>query len=389
MSEAPPAAHSPNDDAPPRRAWPAKCKRLALNLLVLCIASAVALVLAEIAVRLVAPQPLAGVMFSQDPRFGFWNLPDMPGKKFQSEPGRPFYRVTTDSSGYRGPRPVAPTKPPETRRIVVVGDSFTFGVGVDDHETYPAQLGVNLDATLGSGFEVVNAGCPGWGTESALAFWRARGPALDADLLVVAFYRNDLADNMRRMLFRVEGDRLVHAPRADLARAKRLTRFIPFYRSLSERSHLVNLLRRRVARRLLAPEAPTPSARDDDRARRADDAAPGVSPALAERLALYERLMLALADDARAGGVPLLLVLLPGGAECMPSPPTDYGEVARLARRWADEGKLDLLDLRDPIASAHAAGAEVFQPHDGHYTADGNRIVARALAARIAAMPRP
>jgi hypothetical protein len=45
-------------------------------------------------------------------------------------------RVRTNALGFREPRLPAP-KPPGMRRIVVLGDSFTQGYGVEDDEAYP------------------------------------------------------------------------------------------------------------------------------------------------------------------------------------------------------------------------------------------------------------
>jgi lysophospholipase L1-like esterase len=358
---------------------------LVLSAIILCLAAA------EAALRLFAPQPLAGVMFSRSAETGFWNLPNLDEKLFQSEPHAPFYRVTTDSQGYRGLRAVERRKRPGVPRVVVLGDSFTFGVGVNDAETFPARLegflrgraaGTAPRAAAGR-VEVVNAACPGWGTENQLAFWRARGRGLRADLLIVAFFRNDLSDNMRHMVYRVANGRPVYAPSRSLGRAKRIVERVPFYRFLSERSHLVNLIRRAVARRILAP---APGARKNPTRDATREKAGGAARSAADSspLAVYAVLMETLAAEAEAAGTPVFLALLPGRSDCVAEPSADYLAVASRARQWLAEGKIaGTLDLRPALMSARNRRADLFIQSDGHYTAEGNRVVAESLAAAL------
>ncbi|HUT25191.1 MAG TPA: SGNH/GDSL hydrolase family protein [Sumerlaeia bacterium] len=416
-----------------------KAKRILFPLIACAAALGASLATAEVLIRILNPQPLAARMYSDDPQFGFWNRPHLRKKAFQSEAGLLPYRITTDSQGYRGASPVANPKPPGTRRVVIVGDSFVFGVGVEDEETLPAQLESLLNAAAasslplpqpraavpqsspgspqpgaaapqhaGRAFEVVNAGCPGWGTENALAFWRARGRSLNPDLLVVAFYRNDLFDNMRRMLFRIENGRLVFSPTKRISRVRRLTRAVPFYGFLCEHSHLLNLVRRAVAARLMRSDGSadrsrgldprglarsrSQKAREKEKSRDADqtNGPPptaddrGESETLRAQLEVYSRLMDALLADAQGSRVPVVLLLLPGLYDCQPSPFPHYQAVARLGLKWTEEDKIAAtVDPRSTLMNALKEGQDVFLPQDGHFTAWGNHAVARALAERV------
>lgn len=66
------------------------------------------------------------------------------------------YTARINSHGYRGPEFAVP-KPAGKKRIMVIGDSFTFGVGAQDEETIPALLEQNLQKT-DNRIEVINAG---------------------------------------------------------------------------------------------------------------------------------------------------------------------------------------------------------------------------------------
>lgn len=71
-----------------------------------------------------------------------------------SWPPEMAYRMRTNSLGCRGPEPRAVDAP----AIVCVGDSRTFGLGLQDDETWPALLDARL-AAAGTPRPVLNQGC--------------------------------------------------------------------------------------------------------------------------------------------------------------------------------------------------------------------------------------
>lgn len=99
---------------------------------------------------------------------------------------------TTNAKGIRGPT-LGP-KPPDTHRVLAVGDSFTLGLQVRDEETFSALL----SESLGPGIEVLNAGVPGYGTEQATEFMRRLVPEVQADAVLLTVYTgNDFRDNQK------------------------------------------------------------------------------------------------------------------------------------------------------------------------------------------------
>lgn len=101
---------------------------------------------------------------------------------------------------FRGrPDPRAAPKPPGTFRILVVGDSFTWGDGVYPEDTYPRRLERRLRAHASQPrFEVVSWSRPGWNTEVALRQTRAAIDRLAPDLLILGFVLNDPEPTDRR-----------------------------------------------------------------------------------------------------------------------------------------------------------------------------------------------
>ena len=71
------------------------------------------------------------------------------------------YTVHNNSLGFRGPERAA-EKPAETFRIIILGSTQTFGIGLPDDQTYPAVLEKILnDGKLKTKVEVWNGGRPG------------------------------------------------------------------------------------------------------------------------------------------------------------------------------------------------------------------------------------
>ena len=90
-------------------------------------------------------------------------------------PGEYDVRVTTNSSGFRGQREYAMARAPGTRRIVLLGDSFTFGFGAEDGEVVSAVLEERLNAAEpGVRSEVLNMGVSGFGQAEELVTWQER-----------------------------------------------------------------------------------------------------------------------------------------------------------------------------------------------------------------------
>lgn len=104
------------------------------------------------------------------------------------------YHVHINSQGLRG-REISVQKAPGVYRILCLGDSSTFGWGVNDEETYPAQLEDLLNEELpDKTFEVLNAGATAYSSRDYLDYLKKKGLRADPDLVIVGFFPNDIAD---------------------------------------------------------------------------------------------------------------------------------------------------------------------------------------------------
>jgi len=101
-------------------------------------------------------------------------------------------RMTTSDAGFRG-RDVAAPKSPDAYRMIGIGDSYMFGQGVADEETYLARLpGLINNSRPGERVETVNLAVPGFNTAMEVELLRARAAALEPDLVLIEIVGNDL-----------------------------------------------------------------------------------------------------------------------------------------------------------------------------------------------------
>lgn len=105
----------------------------------------------------------------------------------------PEVEQSINSLGYRGPAR-ALEKPPDTLRILLVGDSYTFGVGRPEHETIAAELEGVLEGAVPQRVEVLNFGVPGLNIEEAFEQYSRFASRWEHDLVLYLLFSNDLND---------------------------------------------------------------------------------------------------------------------------------------------------------------------------------------------------
>ena len=96
----------------------------------------------------------------------------------------------------RDPREYDLAKRPNTFRLLVLGDSVTFGHGSVYEHTYPYLTEQRLKTWRPDvDWQVWNAAVPGYNTSQELAHLVEVGPRFKPDLVIVGFFDNDLVDN--------------------------------------------------------------------------------------------------------------------------------------------------------------------------------------------------
>lgn len=133
------------------------------------------------------------------------SLPD--GKTI--EPGIPpkkyFVSYKFNALGCRGKDYPIP-RPGGTVRIVLLGDSFTLGVGVHEEDTFGCQLERLLNEKIaaqssGNIYEVINCGVSGFGTQEERLFYQLFASRYMPDIVLLTMVWNDnmsFADEMKK-----------------------------------------------------------------------------------------------------------------------------------------------------------------------------------------------
>jgi len=123
-------------------------------------------------------------------------LPDS-ARSYALRPGLPP-PFSTNAFGFRG-EPVEVAKPAGVRRIVMLGDSITYGNSVEWDQTFSRVLQQSLnERATGQSFEVLNLGVSGYNTGQELATLRELGLRFSPDLIVLNVCLND-SDAVRKV----------------------------------------------------------------------------------------------------------------------------------------------------------------------------------------------
>ena len=158
-------------------------RRIALALVSIALAGAGL----EFALRLLGAGPVAAnpdqrSLWAYHPHLGWTNRV---GHRGVFDNGHFRVHVAINALGLRGPEVTAP-KPPSTRRVLVIGDSFAWGFGVEYEEIFGTRLAADLPNT-----DVINGGVSGYSTDQALLWLRTEGRRYEHDVVVYVLSGND------------------------------------------------------------------------------------------------------------------------------------------------------------------------------------------------------
>jgi hypothetical protein len=99
--------------------------------------------------------------------------------------------LNTNFKGLRGRKDFQYIKSKEKLRILILGDSFTFGDHVSDDETYSHYLQQMLPHT-----EVINMGVHGYGHDQMLILLKEEAVKYEPDIVILGFLPLDMSRNL-------------------------------------------------------------------------------------------------------------------------------------------------------------------------------------------------
>lgn len=100
-------------------------------------------------------------------------------------------RVELNSHGLRDEE-VLYAKEPDERRVLVLGDSVTFGWGVNQGKTFSDRMEPLLSAETGNKWQVINAGVNGYNSEQEATYLRIEGMQYSPDIVILVYVDNDI-----------------------------------------------------------------------------------------------------------------------------------------------------------------------------------------------------
>ena len=386
-------------------------RRLLARLALVLVSFLVALALAEAGVRLFARQDLV----TEDLRYEAH-----PTVGFRLEPLTYVdHRIPSriNNLGLRGED--VDSKASGEHRVLMLGDSFTFGAGVAVEEAFPQRLDRMLPGAApieeGKTTRVVNGGTPSYGTLRELAWLKAFGDDVDADEIVLCFFvGNDFTDNTDATPHIFDGRMFdaEHGEESDWQLRLRIWR---------HKSHLYRLLARGRTQAEAAPEPasqePAPQYTEEQKRAYLDqlhnnfalEQAPRLaiyarpenqSPATAEAYAATERGLDGVRDWCRAAGVPLSVVIIPDVMQvedhiiqrvlaqvpALDPATADFVRPQTFVRTWCEANGIPVVDLLQPMRQrtqelkAGDPEASLYLFTDSHWNADGHAFGAERIA---------
>ena len=314
-------------------------------------------------------------------------IPGFRGREREHE-GEFDVAVEINGAGFRQADEVGPKRAGGTR-MVAIGDSFTFGEGVEGEEAWPRALHAALGRSAARPTEVINAGVPGRWMDDYYLELKNRVLALDPDVVLLGFFvGNDIdgEDARAHVWSRVDSHGLpeeVEVPDLRVENGHRLKGHVksrwrlPIVRD----SHVAQLFfdgGKAVFEALWPPEL-------------AEEItyAPVDTAETKEIVGRVERLLLAMVELCRARGCELVAVMIPTREQVSPElAPSgrerDWEKPQRHFRAFFERAGIPFVDLL-PAVRAAKDEAPLYYRFDAHWTARGHALAAENVAAFLKA----
>lgn len=369
------------------------------RLLLLVSGVLVGLLLGEVLCRATLCHNTDGQFWEPNRLYGWAHIPGGRGWAQRCLGGKPEWRAYTRINGLGLRDREIPYARQGGFRILVLGDSFTEGIQVDQDKTFAKLLERQLNAEAGSQvFEVLNGGVAGWGTDNSLLFFRHEGWKYRPDLVVLAFNTaNDIMEN-HHALMRGTGFPYPEKPSFALEESRLVLRSFPLparsvlarlgfrvQQSLFRHSALYRFLDQlslRIPR--LAAAAPPPPPRPTSAW---DVYVKDYPPAWREAWRITRGLVLELRRTVEARGSRFAVLVLNSRGEVTTDTKKAWGapdKPNRLIVDFLTRRGIFAIPLLEPFrAHYRETGVTGYFGWDVHWAPAGHELAARVLAARL------
>ena len=293
---------------------------------------------------------------------------------------------STNQHGYRGRFTFQ--SPNESKRYAVLGDSFTFGFGVNDEDTFVRLLNDKFKSNK----IFFNFATPGYSTDQEYILLRDGVAKYTPDAVILIVYLgNDLFDN--ELKFPLQSD--LAKPYFEIANDSLRLKNTPVPRERKSQAQQQHDNERMAFLNDRSPIPPPFQVLSRfhllQMARRQFSTFPDLRSEFATRYVHTLRLFLALIAEINTecdkGQSELVVVLLPGKSfiEQPETPAAQSQEYLR--KRIVSELRGDNMQVIDLASSLRARfeqqPGEWYFPHDGHLTIPGHQVVAELLVREL------
>jgi lysophospholipase L1-like esterase len=281
--------------------------------------------------------------------------------------------VRINEAGLRMDREIPLARTPGVPRVLFLGDSFTFGQGVEAHQCFTDLIQRDWPQA-----EILNFGVSGTGTDQQLLFYREQGSRYAPDLVVLDFYVGCATRNSQFVLQTPKGWRL--KPRFELEQGSLVLTHVPVpdtlvtnlrdlyphdrkagwatlaKRFLREHSRLYSLVRSKFGSNVVYDSTQKP-------------------------WQLTAAIMRQMAEEVRGNGCQFAVAFFPSLEEASRGGSTQLRDQVGDLCAELDVPFLDLLPVfqgkeKDTVSERNTP---LYFPQDKHWNAEGHKLVAKEL----------
>lgn len=379
-----------------------KLKQLGINILVSLISILVFFVLMEAVLRIASfirtrnsPACVDSVIWENE--FKFYEYSPVLGWKNKAGAEGIFHTpdaTTRVSINSKGQRDIEHEYKKDGRfRILVLGDSFVWGYGVEQDSRFTEHL----RELLGDGTEIINAGVSGYGTDQELLYYKAEGSRYSPDLVILAFGTFDAKhDNVQAVAytypkpyFSIEEKSLqlhnVPVPerayewnerldiekryreeaRKNISRSKRIRKFLRrHFKTYGFISDGIKAVRSSVRDRLKSDPRLLDYILKKKSSKKKD-----------ALLVLTEEIIMELDRQVESDNAKFIVLMVPYRSHLKKLPDTIYYKMLK----FCDERGIFCIDPYSRFFENYKNGKELYFKHDEHWNETGHRLIAEEI----------
>jgi hypothetical protein len=349
------------------------------------------LFLVESVVRLIEPREVLREFFvTRDPVLHHRFIPGARGRQKTLEFDAAY---AINSLGLRDEE-MPLEEPFGTRRILMLGDSFTEGIGVDEKDVFSTRLQAMLDdAHLGERWRVVNAGLGSYSPLLEYLYLKNGGLDLHPDLVILNFDLSDIYDDIqytKLAVFDGKGDPVAVRPEPPREKgAWPAEALIAVKDFVKEHTRIYNFLRRRIDVGGLRKEGDfSGNVRLDKYAMLRED----VGPRDDRDWTLSYGYLIKIRDMLWARGIDFWVTVYPYGLQVSPR---EWGEgrlfwgfqkgrvystrPQRLVERFCINNDIPVINMCDEFKGISQTVYPLYYEYDGHWRPAAHEVAAEIL----------